>query len=146
MDRDWKSRVGRVFTFQTPDQSTVVRQGSSTWVGCRQWVPAGAAKPANPAGPATLEETLSASHVCDRALAASFIAFCVAMTVIPTASADDVTVDGASPGPVVQVAPGPTADNADPAALAACALFGQVLDGSSSYYGDFADSLEGSDY
>ena len=65
---------------------------------------------------------------------------------IPTAAADDVTTDGSSPGPVVQVAPGPTADNADPAALAACAQFAQVLDGSSSYYGDFADSLEGSDY
>ncbi|HKP44540.1 hypothetical protein [Mycobacterium sp.] len=90
---------------------------------------------------------MSSSHVCERALATSVIAFAIGMTVIPTASADDVTVDGSSPGPVVvQVAPGPTADNADPAALAACAQFAQVLDGSSAYYGDFADSFEGSDY
>jgi hypothetical protein len=79
-------------------------------------------------------------------LAASLIAFALGMTAIPAASADDVTVDGASPGPVVQVAPGPTADNADPAALAACAQFAQVLDGSSSYYESFAESFEGSDY
>ncbi|MGX9792607.1 hypothetical protein [Mycobacterium sp. MMS18-G62] len=88
---------------------------------------------------------MSSSHVYERALAASFVAFSLGATVIPTASADDVTVDGASPGPV-QVAPGPTADNADPAALAACAQFAQILDGSSAYYGDFADSFEGSDY
>ena len=37
-------------------------------------------------------------------------------------------------------------DNADPAALAACAQFAQVLDGSSAYYGDFADAFEGSSY
>ena len=49
------------------------------------------------------------------------------------------------PGPV-QVAAGPTSDNADPAALQACAQFAQVLDGSSTYYGDFADSFEGSSY
>jgi hypothetical protein len=89
---------------------------------------------------------VSSSHVCERALAASLIAFALGMTAIPAASADDVTVDGASPGPVVQVAPGPTADNADPAALAACAQFAQVLDGSSSYYESFAESFEGSDY
>jgi hypothetical protein len=68
------------------------------------------------------------------------------MTAVPTASADDVATDPGLPGPVVQVAPGPTADNAEPAALAACAQFAQVLDGSSAYYGDFADSFEGSDY
>jgi hypothetical protein len=64
---------------------------------------------------------------------------------IPTASADDVTVDGSAPGPV-QVAAAPTSDNATPEALAACAQFAQVLEGSATYYGDFADSFEGSDY
>jgi hypothetical protein len=64
---------------------------------------------------------------------------------VPTASADDVTVDGSSPGPV-QVAAAPTSDNATPEALAACAQFAQVLEGSSVYYGDFADAFEGSTY
>ena len=49
------------------------------------------------------------------------------------------------PGPV-QVATVPTSDDADPAAVTACATFAEVLDGSSTYYGDFADTFEGSDY
>jgi hypothetical protein len=91
---------------------------------------------------------LSSSHKCECALAASLIAFGVGLIVIPTASADDVTTDPGTVGPVqvVQVAPGPTADNADPTALAACAQFAQVLDGSATYYEDFAESFEGSDY
>jgi hypothetical protein len=92
-----------------------------------------------------LEETLKASHLGERTLVASFIAFGVGMTVVPTALADDVTVDGSGAGPV-QVAAGPTSDNADPAALQACGQFAEVLDTSSSYYGDFADSFEGSSY
>ncbi|KUI17617.1 hypothetical protein AU193_14545 [Mycobacterium sp. GA-1285] len=63
----------------------------------------------------------------------------------PVASADDLGVDPQTPGPI-QVAPAPTSDNADPIAVAACSQFASVLDGSSSYYGDFADSFEGSDY
>jgi hypothetical protein len=89
---------------------------------------------------------VSSSHVCERALATSFIALGIGMTVVPAASADDFTTDTGVPGPAVQVAPGPTADNAEPAALQACAQFAQVLDGSSAYYGEFADSFEGSDY
>lgn len=46
----------------------------------------------------------------------------------------------------VQVAGVDPADNADPAAVQACATFAQVLDGSSMYFGEFADSFEGSDY
>ncbi len=79
----------------------------------------------------------------ERALAVSLFAFGIGLTVVPTAAADDVTVDGSAP---VQVAAGPTADNADPAALQACAQFAEVLDGSATYYGDFADSFEGSSY
>ena len=88
---------------------------------------------------------MSSSHVCERALAASLFAFGIGLTVVPTASADDVIVDGSAPAPV-QVAAGPTSDYADPAALQACAQFAQVLDGSATYYGDFADSFEGSSY
>jgi hypothetical protein len=78
-------------------------------------------------------------------LAVSFFMFGIGLTVVPTASADDVVVDGAGSAPV-QVAAGPTSDNADPAALQACAQFAEVLDGSATYYGDFADSFEGSSY
>jgi hypothetical protein len=91
---------------------------------------------------------LSASRVCERALAASFIAFGIGLACLPTASADvDDTVPGdpGVPGPV-QVAAAPTSDDATLPAVTACATFGQVLDGSSSYYGDFADSFEGSNY
>jgi hypothetical protein len=73
------------------------------------------------------------------------LAFGIGMTVVPAASADDITVDGSASAPV-QVAAGPTSDNADPAALQACGQFAEALDGSSTYYGDFADSFEGSSY
>jgi hypothetical protein len=92
-----------------------------------------------------LEETLKAFHLSERALVASVIAFSAGLSVVPTASADDVTVDGSGDGPV-QVAAGPTSDNASPAALQACGQFAEVLDGSATYYGDFADSFEGSSY
>jgi len=80
-----------------------------------------------------------------RALALSFAALSIGLAAAPAAFADDLVVDPSTPGPV-QVAAGPTADNTDPAALAACAQFAQVLDGSSTYYGDFADAFEGSSY
>jgi len=88
---------------------------------------------------------LKAFHARERSVAASVLALGIGLTVTPTAMADDFTVDGQAAGPV-QVAAGPTSDNADPAALQACDAFAQVLDTSSSYYGDFADSFEGSDY
>jgi hypothetical protein len=84
---------------------------------------------------------LKAFHAGERGVAASVLALGLGLAFTPTALADDF----GAPGPV-QVAPGPTSDNADPAALVACDAFAQVLDTSSSYYGDFADSFEGSDY
>jgi hypothetical protein len=78
-------------------------------------------------------------------LAASFFALGVGLAVVPTASADDVGTDGSSPGPVV-VTPVDPSDNLTDAAAQACGTFAQVLDGSSNYYGEFADSFEGSDY
>ena len=51
----------------------------------------------------------------------------------------DTVADPSAPG--VQVAT-PGSDNADPAAVAACSQFAQVLDSTATYYGDFADSLE----
>lgn len=153
MDRYWMWIVCRVFSIRTPDPSTVVRvvaleTGRLVDVGlvrrCHR-LPAAERKLADPARPTTLEEPLKSTNMCERALAASFFAFSVGLTIVPTASADDVTVDGSGAG-VVQVAPGPTSDDATPAALQACGQFAEVLDGSSSYYGDFADSFEGSSY
>jgi hypothetical protein len=91
------------------------------------------------------ESILMSSHVCERALAASIFALSVGLIIIPTASADDVGTDGSSPGPVV-VTPVDPSGNVTDAAATACGTFAQVLDDSSSYYGDFADSFEGSDY
>ena len=88
---------------------------------------------------------MKSSHVCERALAASVMAFCIGLMVIPAASADDLGSDPSSPGPVV-VTPVDPSDNVTDAAAQACGTFAQVLDGSSNYYGEFADSFEGSDY
>jgi hypothetical protein len=88
---------------------------------------------------------LKAFHAGERSVAASVLAVGIGLTIAPTALADDFTVDGQGAGPV-QVAPAPTSDDAQPAATQACGQFAEVLDTSSSYYGDFADSFEGSDY
>ncbi len=80
-----------------------------------------------------------------RTTGAYFIALGIALTTVPPASADDFAGDPSMPDPV-QVAAVPTSDGADPVAVAACAQFAQVLDGSATYYGEFADSFEGSDY
>lgn len=82
------------------------------------------------------------SQLCRRASATALIAIGIGSGFAPLASADDSVL---SPDPV-QVAPAPTSDNADPAAVTACSQFAEVLDGSSSYYGDFQDSFEGANY
>ena len=85
------------------------------------------------------------SHVRIRTLTAATAAVGVGLMAPATAFADDVAVDPSMPGPV-QVAAVPTSDDADPAAVTACAAFAEALDGTSVYYGDFADSFESSDY
>lgn len=87
---------------------------------------------------------MKSSHACERALLASFVALGVGLTFVPTASADDVGADGSS-GPIVVTAVDPSDSAASPA-VTACGTFAQVLEGSSNYYGEFADSFEGSDY
>lgn len=63
----------------------------------------------------------------------------------PPADLDGVTtagqVDAAAATPGVQLA-APTSPDADPAAVAACAQFAEVLDVAATYYGDFADALD----
>lgn len=68
----------------------------------------------------------------------------LALGLAPTAWADEEDVVPAPPP--VQVAGVDPADNADPVAVSACGAFAQILDGSSYYFGSFADSFEGSDY
>src|SRR4051812_19918582 len=93
-----------------------------------------------------LVRNMKPSQQCKRALATTLIAMGAGMGFVPAASADDEAVgDVPMPDPV-QVAAAPTSDDADPAAVAACSQFAEVLEGSSTYYGDFADSFEGSDY
>jgi hypothetical protein len=88
---------------------------------------------------------LSSSRARIRLFAASLVVVGVGFSSSATCFADDVTADPATPGPV-QVATVGTSADADPAAVTACAAFAEVLDGSSTYYGDFADTLEGSGY
>jgi hypothetical protein len=88
---------------------------------------------------------LSSSRARIGRLAASFTVVGLGLCSPATCFADDVTVDPSAPGPV-QVATVGTSDDADPASVTACAAFAEVLDGSSTYYGDFADTLEGSGY
>jgi hypothetical protein len=88
---------------------------------------------------------LRSIHVRIGILIASFVAVGAGLVSPATCFADDVTIDPSTPGPV-QVATVPTSDDADPAAVTACAAFAEVLDGSATYYGDFADTFEGSDY
>jgi hypothetical protein len=79
-------------------------------------------------------------------LVASFIGVGVGMTCMATASADDDVAADPGSQVQVQVVAAPNSDNATPAAVAACGQFGVVLDGASTYYGDFADAIEGSNY
>jgi hypothetical protein len=90
----------------------------------------------------SLEEVLSSSRVVTRAAAASLISLGMGFAFIPTAFADD----DAPQDPAVQVNAVPMSDNAQPAAVVACGNFAQALDGASTYYGEFSDSFEGSDY
>jgi hypothetical protein len=88
------------------------------------------------------EDIAKSSHLT---LAAFAVALCIGLMVAPVASADDSGADPSSPAPVVVTAVDPS-DNASPSAVTACGTFAQVLDGSSTYYGDFADAIEGSNY
>jgi hypothetical protein len=88
---------------------------------------------------------LSSSRARIGSLAVSSIAVGLGFICPATSFADDVATDPSMPGPV-QVATVGTFADADPAAVTACAAFAEALDGTSIYYGDFADSLEGSGY
>jgi hypothetical protein len=94
-----------------------------------------------------LEEPLRSPQICGRALAASLIALGTALAFTPLALADDTDAPAPGPAPApILVEAAPMGDDATPASVTACGAFAQALDGTSLYFGDFADSLEGSDY
>ncbi len=70
------------------------------------------------------------------------IACGISLTIVPMALADD----DVPTNPAVQVDAVPMSDSTQPAAVVACGNFAQALDGASTYYGEFSDSFEGSDY
>jgi hypothetical protein len=71
----------------------------------------------------------------------------LALAFTPLALADDADEPAPGPAPApILVEAAPVGDDATPAAVTACGAFANVLDGTSTYYGDFADSLEGSNY
>ena len=86
-----------------------------------------------------------AIQLCERLLVASLVSLGMGLAFLPVAAADDGDADTLQ-NPGVQVDAAPMSGNAQPPAVAACAAFGQALDGSAQYYGDFSDSFEGSDY
>ena len=88
---------------------------------------------------------MRSSHVRIATVTTSCIAVGLGLISPAMSFADDVGADPSLPGPV-QVATVGTSADADPAAVTACAAFAEVLDGSATYYGDFADTFEGSDY
>jgi hypothetical protein len=76
-----------------------------------------------------------------RAFLAGTVTITMSFLLAPVVAAQPVDAVADPSAPPVQVA-APGSDNADPAAVAACSQFAQVLDATATYYGDFADSLE----
>jgi hypothetical protein len=92
--------------------------------------------------PITLEEVLTSSDAWKRVSAAAVVSLGMGFAFIPTAFADE----DAPQDPAVAVDAVPMSDSATPAAVQACGNFAQALDGAATYYGEFSDSFEGSDY
>jgi hypothetical protein len=78
-----------------------------------------------------------------RAVIAGATALTLGLACSPLALADEADDAPVTPGVQVNVVP---TDGAQPAAVLACGNFAQALDGAASYYGEFSDSFEGSDY
>ena len=79
------------------------------------------------------------------AFATAIVALGLGMACAPAAFADDETTDAqTSPGIAVNAVP--VSDTAAGPAVLACGAFAEALDGSATYYGEFADAIEGTDY
>lgn len=101
-----------------------------------------------------MEALLRSLHLYRRGLGTTLIAFGLGFAAAPAAFAeptDTTPPDPGAPGPVVQYYPGgdpmsvpvESADGDSPA-VAACHQFGAALDVASTYYGNFADTIDGS--
>ncbi|WP_246230667.1 hypothetical protein [Mycolicibacterium sediminis] len=80
---------------------------------------------------------MATSTAAGRASTAALCALVAALTLAPLATADPEDAPG---GPVAVESQ--TSADADPAAVAACGQFAEVLDATSHYYGDFAEEIE----
>ncbi|CAN5609600.1 hypothetical protein BH10ACT3_BH10ACT3_22110 [soil metagenome] len=104
---------------------------------------------------------MRSSHVYRRGLATGALLCSLGLALLPTASADpgdpappapaDPAADPAAAAPVTEFYQGGAPDSvpvdtADPAspAVAACSQFAAALDAASAYYGEFADTIDGS--
>ncbi|WP_234792750.1 hypothetical protein [Mycolicibacterium fortuitum] len=103
------------------------------------------------------EDSLKSTQVYEHGIAALLVVFGIGFAAMPCATAEPGDEAGA-PGPVAPqlppvaaVAPAagpvpvPVASTDDPGAPAvtACSTFANALDSASTFYGDFADSIEG---
>ena len=87
---------------------------------------------------------MRSSHVCERALATSLIAFGIGLAVVPTASADPndpAQTDAPAPGPAASA--GQVTDDPGVPAATACEQFASALNFASVNYEDFAYSIAG---
>jgi hypothetical protein len=106
-----------------------------------------------------MEASLRSSHLYRQGLAVSAIAVALGFALVPRASADPGDPSGAAApadpgaaGPVTQYWPGgdpatvpvDSADDGSPA-VSACHQFGTALDTASTFYGNFADTIEGTE-
>ena len=86
-------------------------------------------------------------QVCGRIVATSVVVLGTALVFTPAALADDEVDPVPAPGPTpILTETAPMGDDVTPAAVTACSTFADVLDGTSTYFGDFADAIEGSNY
>jgi hypothetical protein len=91
---------------------------------------------------------MRSSHVCERALATSLIAFGIGLAVVPTASADTsdpVQTDTPAPGPgtIPASSAGQVTDDTGAPAATACKQFAAALNFAAVNYEDFAYSIAG---
>lgn len=141
---DHESSLSITAASYSPDSAVVSHaeplnggKGKISWSG-------GAATPA--IKPTRQEKLLRSSHVCERGLAASLIAFGIGLAVVPTASADPNDAEQTdTPAPGMVTVPAPTSDNVNPAAAVACKQFATTLNFAATNYSGFADATEGTD-
>ncbi|MHA0289680.1 hypothetical protein ACXYX3_24965 [Mycobacterium sp. C3-094] len=85
---------------------------------------------------------MTIERIVAKALLPACGSVCAVLLLSSPATAQPVDAMADPGAPAIQVAT-PGSDSADPAAVAACSQFAQVLDSTATYYGDFADSLDG---